>query len=281
MSTCTASPPEATPSWSEARPTQQDLWQRYHREADSVTENELVQQYLPLVKATVGRLAMTLPPHVDFSDLYSAGLVGLLHATRNYDPHTGVPFESYARVRIRGAVLDELRRMDWVPRSVHERARKIQETLSRLEQELGQTPTEAQMARALGMSLDDYLRALDEVRPAAYVCLDATAASDHSDSGSLHEVVGDASDDDPSDFTSRRELAVLIKERLKQLPEIQRKIMALYYEEGLLLREIAETFGLTESRICQIHAQAVMSIKAYIERYEAGSIPARKLTRPS
>ena len=275
MSTC-ATLPEPPPCV-ECRPTQQDLWQRYHREADPVTENELVQQYLPLVKAIVGRLAITLPPHVEFNDLHSAGLLGLLHAMRNYDPHTGVPCESYARIRIRGSVFDELRRMDWVPRAVHERARKIQDTMDRLEQELGQTPTEPQMAKALGLSEDEYQRSLDEVRPTAYVCLDTTRVSEPGDGGTLHEIVPDDRQQDPAALAARRELARLIQQRLKALPEIQRKILALYYEEGLLLREIAETFGLTESRICQLHAQAILNIKAFVQRYEAGHIPAPTL----
>jgi RNA polymerase sigma factor FliA len=280
MSTCTASLPEPPPARIELCPTQQDLWQRYHREADPLTENELVQQYLPLVKAIVGRLALTLPPHVDFNDLHSAGLAGLLHAMRHYDPNAGVPFESYARARIRGAVFDDLRRMDWVPRSVHERARKIQEVMARLEQQLGCTPTEAQMAQALGLPLGDYLRCLDEVRPAAFVCLDSTHSSENGEIGSLHEVIGDHAQEDPAEQVSHRELVALIKVRLKQLPDMQRKILALYYEEGLLLREIAQTFGLTESRICQIHAQAVLSIKSFLQRHEAGHASAQSPKRP-
>jgi RNA polymerase sigma factor FliA len=264
------------PSCEEGRATAQQLWQRYHHEADALVENELVRQYLPLVKAIVGRLAMTLPPHVDFNDLHSAGLVGLLQAMRNYDPNTGVPFEGYARIRIRGAVFDELRRMDWVPRSLHERARKIQEVMARLEQELGCTPSEEQMARALNLSLEEYGRCLDEVRPATYVCLDTTHAGEPSEGGSLHEVVADPTQEDPSELASRGELVALVRKRLESLPEIQRKILALYYDDGLLLREIAETFGLTESRICQLHAQAVLTIKSYLKRHEAGRIPAQQ-----
>jgi RNA polymerase sigma factor for flagellar operon FliA len=131
-------------------PTAQALWQRYHQRADLPTENALVEQYLPLVASILGRLAMTLPEHVSHDDLYSAGLVGLLQALRNYDPTCGSSFETYARVRVRGAMLDELRHMDWVPRSIHEKARKIQDVMARLEQKLGRTPTEAQMAQASG-----------------------------------------------------------------------------------------------------------------------------------
>lgn len=254
----------------EARPSAKALWQRYHRHADTRTENALVEQYLPLVRTVVGRLAMTLPNHVDQDDLHSAGLVGLLQALRNYNPACNTSFECYARMRIRGAMLDELRRMDWVPRAVHERARRIQETMAQLEQKLGCTPTEAQMAKALNISLSKYGELLDQIRPAAFVCLDASCSSDGAEGAKLYEVMPDSSGNGPVEEVSRRELKHVILDRLKQLPEMQRKVLALYYGEDLRLREIAEVFGLTESRICQIHAQAILSIRAYLHRYEAG-----------
>src|ERR1700759_231179 len=154
----------------EARRAAHDLWKRYHHQADTSTENDLVQQYLPLVGAILGRLAMTLPEHVDQDDLRSAGLLGLLQALRNYDPASGNSFETYARVRIRGAMLDELRRMDWVPRTVHEKARKIQDAMARLEQEFGCIPSDAQVAKALYLSLNEYSELLAQIRPATFVC---------------------------------------------------------------------------------------------------------------
>jgi RNA polymerase sigma factor for flagellar operon FliA len=254
----------------EAKRTAQDLWKRYHQQADTHTENDLVQQYLPLVSAILGRLAMTLPDHVDQDDLRSAGLVGLLQALRNYDPGSGNSFETYARVRIRGAMLDELRRMDWVPRTVHEKARKIQHTMADLEQQLGHSPSEAQVAKAMGLSVTEYTKLLDEVRPAAFVCLDAVSSCENGDTGSLYEVVADTSEEGPAEQASQHELKHVVLERLKELPEIQRKVLALYYGEDLHLREIAEVFGLTESRICQIHSQAILAIRSYVQRFESG-----------
>jgi RNA polymerase sigma factor for flagellar operon FliA len=251
----------------------QELWQRYHQQksgSKTDTENALVQRYLPLVSAVVNRLAMTLPEHVDHDDLYSVGLIGLLQALRNYNPACGTSFETYARVRVRGAMLDELRRMDWVPRTVHEKARRIKEVLGGLEQKLGKTPTETQMAKAMGISLAEYEDLLDEVRPAAFVCLDAVNSAEEGDSGPLYEVIADQAHEGPVDKVSNNELKQVIFERLKELPEMQRKVLALYYLEDMHLREIAEVFGLTESRICQIHAQAILSIRSYLQRFEAG-----------
>jgi len=251
-------------------PTAQELWRRYHKQADANSENALIEKYLSLVSSIAARLAMTLPDHVDQDDLYSAGLVGLLQAVRNYDPTCGASFETYARTRIRGAMLDELRKMDWVPRTVHEKARKIQAILNQLEQKLGRVPTEAQMAKALNLSLSEYGKLLTEIRPAAFICLDTVSSED--DTGDLYEVVANSADESPLEKISQRELKHVVLERLKALPEMQRKVLALYYGEELHLREIAEVVGLTESRICQIHAQAILSIRAYIQRYEAGLI---------
>lgn len=268
MSPSLETPPETAAVAANPAPTAQELWRRYHQQAEPDAENALVEKYLPLVSSIAARLAMTLPEHVDQDDLYSAGLVGLLQALRNYDPTCGASFETYARTRVRGAMLDELRKMDWVPRTVHEKARKIQAVMAQLEQKLGQIPTEAQMAKALKVSSGEYEKLLNEIRPAAFICLDTVSSED--DTGNLYEVVPSSTDESPLEQISQRELKQVIFERLKDLPEMQRKVLVLYYAEEMHLREIAEAVGLTESRICQIHAQAVLSIRAYLQRYEAG-----------
>jgi RNA polymerase sigma factor for flagellar operon FliA len=268
-----SSPVETLTSISEPagpRARQRELWQRYQKaKSKTPVEGELIQQYLPLVKTVVGRIAMTLPEHVDMEDLCSAGTVGLLNAVRNFDAGNGASFETYARIRIRGAVLDELRRMDWAPRPMREKARRVQETMQRLEQAKGALPAEEEMAQALNLSMAEYQRLLDEIKPAVFVCLDAAAGSDSEEEVDKYESIADASQENPVDGASRRELTRLIIERLQQLPEIQRKVLALYYFEDLRLREIAEAFGLTESRICQIHAQAILAIKTYLKTYES------------
>jgi RNA polymerase sigma factor for flagellar operon FliA len=274
MSTLTAPTVETeAPAPAAAGVLAQELWQRYHQQNpanQTDTENALVQKYLPLVSAVVNRLAMTLPEHVDHDDLFSVGLIGLLQALRNYNPACGTSFETYARVRVRGAMLDELRRMDWVPRTIHEKARRIKEVLGELEQKLGKTPTETQMAKAMNLSLKEYQELLDEVRPAAFVCLDAVNNAEEGDGGPLYEVIADQSHEGPVEKVSNNELKQVIFERLKELPEMQRKVLAFYYLEDMHLREIAEVFGLTESRICQIHAQAILAIRGYLQRYESG-----------
>jgi len=239
-----------------------------HLRPGSATEAELVEKHIPLVRAVAARVAMTLPPHVDGEDLYSAGLGGLLNAIRQYDPTAGTAFETYARLRIRGAILDELRRMDWVPRSVHTKTRKVQAVMQQLEQSKGRAATEGEVAKSLKISLSEYQAWLEEIRPATFVCLDAAFHSEFDDSLSQYESLPDQRQENPLDGAFRREVARLITERLQQLPEMQRKVLALYYFEDMRLREIAEAFGLTESRICQIHAQAISSIKNYLQKFD-------------
>jgi RNA polymerase sigma factor for flagellar operon FliA len=251
-------PEKSRPAW----PTKRRI-----RPGSSV-EEDLVEKYLPLVKTVVGRLAMTLPPHVDGEDLYSAGLSGLLSAVRQYNPAAGTAFETYARLRIRGAVFDELRRMDWVPRSVHTKARRVQAVMQQIEQSKGRLATEEEMARALKITVDEYGHWLDEIRPATFVCLDAAFQNDYDEGVSQYESLPDNRQENPMDGTFRREISRMIGDRINQLPEMQRKVLALYYFEDMRLREIAEVFGLTESRICQIHAQAVLAIKSHLQKYD-------------
>ena len=249
------------------------LWKRYARSGEgSITENELVEQYLPLVKTLVGRMAMSLPAHLDMQDLYSAGLVGLLNAIRRFNPKNGASFETYARVRIRGSIFDELRRLDWVPRSVHEKARKVQAVMQELEQQQGEIPSESDMARAMNLSVDDYRELLDDIKPATFICLDSARSVEQTDGASQYDCVADERQASPLESTAKREMAQIIMERLESLPEMQRKVLALYYFEDLRLREIAEAFGVTESRICQIHAQAILSIKAALRRRDPDAI---------
>jgi RNA polymerase sigma factor FliA len=243
-----------------------DLWRSYRRKATRPqSEASLVEEYMPLVKTVVGRLQMSLPSHVDAEDLFSAGLVGLLDAIRHYNPKLGSTFETYARVRIRGAVFDELRRMDWVPRSIHSKAKKVQDAIKQLEQKKRRLPTDAEVAAALGISLDDYEHLMEEIRPATFVCLDAAINDDSDSAPSQYEAFADPKQENPLDGVARNEMAEILANRLEALPKMQKQVLALYYFEDMRLREIAEVFGLTESRICQIHSQAILALKVQLD----------------
>ena len=255
--------------FSARNPVIPEMWTRYAGSGQgSKVEADIVQQYLPLVKTVVGRLAMTLPAHAATEDLYSAGLVGLLNAVRRFNPAAGVLFETYARVRIRGAVFDELRRLDWVPRSVHDKARKVEFVMRALEQKIGRLPSNLEMSAALNLSEDEYDQLLSTIKPATFVCLDSVRSAEQDGEATQHEAIADASQPDPGYSTARGEMASIIVQRLKHLPEVQRKVLALYYFEDLRLHEIAEVFGVTESRISQIHSAAVLALRSYLQKHD-------------
>jgi RNA polymerase sigma factor for flagellar operon FliA len=244
-----------------------ELIQRYNQiKPGSTAEEDLVREYIPVVKSIVARLAISLPSHIGREDLYSSGLVGLLNAIRNFDPAGGSLFDSYARVRIRGAIFDELRSLDWVPRSVHDRAKKVQNVIQQIEQEKGDVASSAEVAAAMGLSESEYEELLEGIKGTTFISLDCALGDDDGSVG--HEFVADDAGSRPSDRVERQELALLIAERIKALPEMQRKVLAMYYFEGMWLREIAAVFKVTESRICQIHTQAILGIKAHLRRHK-------------
>lgn len=231
-----------------------------------IDEKELIERYLPLVRNVVDRIKLNLPPHVDVNDLYSVGVTGLIAAVRKYDPEQGHTFAGYATTRIRGAILDELRRLDWCPRRARAKAKKLKESINEVEQKLGRAATEEELRAHLGLSPKEFAKWMEEAKPVCFVAIDQTAENEDSDGASLHDLIADESDVSVRDRMEKEELMQLVAQRISELPEIPKKILAMYYFENLRLAEIAEVFGLTESRICQIHAQTVLQLRAYINR---------------
>jgi RNA polymerase sigma factor for flagellar operon FliA len=255
-------PPAAAPAMKTSPVDNRKLSAAWRAYGDTLSEEENLKNHMPLVRSVVDRMRASLPSHIDVDDLYSVGLLGLIQALRRFDPTLGVTFASYATLRIRGAVLDELRRVDWMSRSLRVKAKKVTEVISSIEQRLGRPATEAEVAAELGISTEEYSALLDELRPLSYVELDSVAGEE--DDTSTHELVPDENQPTASDQAMKNELIKLVVERLQKLPEMQRKILAMYYFDNMRLAEIAKVFGVTESRICQIHTQAVLALKTYI-----------------
>jgi RNA polymerase sigma factor FliA len=225
-------------------------------------QNELIELHLPLVRRVLERIRRTLPRHIDCEDLHSVGVTGLIAAAQRFDPAQHQTFPGYACLRIRGAILDELRRLDWCPRRTRARTRKINSEIQLAEQSLGRVPTDAEMSARLGMPLPEYAKWREASKPVQFVPLDYAADGDDAGRGSLHEVIADDRHVCVRDSMEKDELLELMAERIQSLPDVQKRILAMYYFEGMRLAEIAAVFGRTESRISQIHAQAVTTLRA-------------------
>ncbi len=230
-------------------------------------EPELVEQYLPLVRKVVMSLAKHLPPQVDVDDLHSVGTMGLIAAVRRYDVQQEKTFEAYAVMRIRGAVLDELRRLDSLPRTARAKARQLQETTQRLEQCLGREPSESEVSDALGMQLGDFRRMKCQVRPLSFLSLDNRQSVSSEQDADLHEAIADEHQSMGSDECQQTELVSLLRDKIALLPDRQRRVLAMIYFEEMRLSEIADVFGVTEARVCQIRSQAIANLRRQMQAF--------------
>ena len=234
--------------------------------AEDAGKGELVD-YLPLVKYIAGRLAISLPRSVELDDLINAGVVGLIDAYNNFDVGKGVKFETYASLRIRGSILDELRGMDWVPRSTRARSREVERTISKLEGQLGRSPTEAELADELDVTMEEYYQVMDDVSSAALLSLDEMSFGGDDDKPvSLVDTL--RSQDQPSALVNleRLEMRDLLADSLGQISEQERLVVALYYYEELTLKEIGQVLELSESRVSQLHTKAVLGLRAKLRK---------------
>jgi len=241
-----------------------DLWRRYKQDGDARARERLVVAYSPMVKFVAGRLGAGLPSHVDDADLISYGLMGLIGAIERFDPERGIKFETFAMTRIRGAIIDELRSLDWVPRSVRSRAREIEAAQAKLEHELQRAPSEAELASRLGISEDELQTSLLEIANSSVYALDElwTVSDSSGDQVSLLDTISDPRAEDPQESLASSEIKDRLTEAIASLPEREQLVVALYYYENLTLREIGEVLGVTESRVSQLHTKAVMRLKS-------------------
>jgi RNA polymerase sigma factor for flagellar operon FliA len=242
---------------------QQDpLWTRYAAKRDEKTKEELIVKYASLVKYVAGRMMVSLPPSVEQGDLESAGIMGLIDAIERYDPKYGVKFESYAIPRIKGAILDELRKLDWVPRSVRSKARELEKVIYELESTKGGPATDEEISKKMGVSMEEYYDVLREIGMTNLLSLDETIYNNDGSRASLHEVIEDPDVENPVEEMGREELKELMIKAIDDLPETERLVIALYYYEELTLHEIGQVLQLSESRISQIHTKTILSLKA-------------------
>ena len=239
------------------------LWYEYRRTGDKAIRDRLILTYAPLVKFVAGRLGSGLPTHVDENDLVSYGLLGLIGAIERYDPDRDVKFETYAMARIKGSIIDELRAMDWVPRSIRARARDIERAMTQLEAKLHRAPTDEELADKIGITPQELEESLTDIARSSIAALDEMwTVSSGGDQIALIDTIEDTSGPEPQAALAQTELREALAEAIARLPEREKLVVTLYYYEELTLREIGEVLGVTESRVSQLHTKAILRLKA-------------------
>jgi RNA polymerase sigma factor FliA len=240
-----------------------DLWKQYRENGSRQAKDKILAEYTSLVKYTAQRIALNLPKSVELDDLIGSGVFGLIKAVETFDPELGFKFETFATHKIRGAILDELRAMDWVPRSVRQKSRSVQQAYARLEQQLGRMPYDDEVAMELGLSMAEFEELLSDVAPTTIVSLEEQLPDRGGDSKSLSviDTIEDPAGSNPLKELGQQEVKRILKETISELPEKEKLVVALYHYEELTLKEIGEVLGITESRVSQIHSKCMLKLR--------------------
>jgi RNA polymerase sigma factor FliA len=247
----------------------EELWQEYKGSGRRDLRDRLILHYSPLVKFVAGRVAVGLPQNVEQADLVSYGIFGLIDAIEKFDLDRGYKFETYAIARIKGAILDELRSIDWVPRSVRAKARALEKAYAKLESQLHRTPTDEELATELGLSDDQFQGTLSQISFIGLVALDEmlSVGGERGESTTLGDTIPDKGEGPVAAFEVE-EMKQILADAINRMPEREKVVLTLYYYEGLTLGEIGEVLGVTESRVCQIHTKAVLQLRSKLAEPE-------------
>jgi len=233
----------------------------------SSLKEEIVLEHTPLIRYIVNRIAVRLPSHIDLDDLHNTGVIGLMDAIEKYDPDKNCKFKTYAEFRIKGAILDQLRSLDWVPRSVRQKSRKLERAYGEVEQRLGRQATEEEVADSLGLQMEKFHELMNQVRGISLVNLEEIrgAGQDGDRTGSFADIIEDVTAENPFASFKLSEMKQLIADTNSGLPEKERLVISLYYYEDLNMKEIGNILGITESRVCQIHTKSVLRLRAKLK----------------
>lgn len=243
----------------------QELWSRFKVSSCEDIRDELILHYLFLVKFVVGRIGANLPSHIKLDDLYSSGVTGLIKAIAKFDVTKNNKFETYATFLIKGAMIDELRKLDWIPRSVHQKANKLSNAQNSLQQSLGRDPTDEELSGFLGISEQQLDELLARVRPAILIPLNAQIDNSDEDISPLMERIADSNAELSSEVLERRESTDILEKAIATLPEQEQQVLHLYYYEELVLKDIGKILGVSESRVSQIHTKAVLKLRSRLK----------------
>ncbi|MDR1893262.1 MAG: RNA polymerase sigma factor WhiG [Spirochaetales bacterium] len=250
---------------------EQDLWNDYKKNKDPKVRDAFIKQYAPLVKYVAGKVAVGMPHNVEFDDLVGYGIFGLFDAIDKFDPDKNVKFKTYAVTRIRGAIFDELRSVDWVPRSVRQKAKEIEETVSALESSLGRTASDLEVAAKLNVSLEDYQKTLLRISGTAILSLhDVWYSGEDNDKVSIVDSIESPQSLNPDTIVEKEEIKRVIVKAISDLPEKEKKVLVLYYYEDLTLKEIGQILEVTESRVSQLHTKAILHLRTKLSNLKRG-----------
>ena len=253
--------------------SEEENWINYRKTRDPKIREAFIKQYAPLVKYVAGKVAMGMPNNVEFDDLVGFGVFGLIDAIDKYDPAKNVKFKTYAVTRIRGAIFDELRQIDWVPRSVRQKTREIEATISALEAQLGRTASDQEIAGALGMNEDTYLKTIQKISGTSILSLnDVWFSGDEKDRVSIVDSIESPSSLNPDVMVEKEVIRQVIITAINELPDKEKKILILYYYEDLTLKDIGKVLEVTESRVSQLHTKAILRLRSKLTNIRKGII---------
>lgn len=240
------------------------LWREYRESGSKISKDKLLVEYAHLVKYVAARIMVNLPKHVDSNELISAGIMGLIKSVETFEPERGFKFETYAGHKIRGAILDELRSLDWVPRSVRQKSRDLQRVYAKLENQLGRIPYDDEVCEEMGISLEEYEDLLSEVTPTTIISLEESMPDRGSDSKEIRliDTIEDPGSENPLKEMGFAEVKDILKGAIAELPEKEKLVVALYHYEELTLKEIGVVLDITESRVSQIHSKAILKLRS-------------------
>jgi RNA polymerase sigma factor for flagellar operon FliA len=265
---------KATPTTEPMEEQAEDaLWREYRRTQDPAIRDRLIRQYAPLVKYVAGKVAVGMPTNVEFDDLVGYGVFGLFDAIEKFDPDKHVKFKTYAVTRIRGAIFDELRSIDWVPRSVRQKTREIEEVVHRLESSLGRAATDEEIAGQLGMNQREFEKVMMKISSTSILSLnDVWYTGEDSDKVSIADSIESPQSLNPDIIVEKDEIRRVIVQSINELPDKEKKVLVLYYYEDLTLKEIGKVLEVTESRVSQLHTKAIIRLRAKLTNLKRGIV---------
>ncbi len=243
-----------------------EIWRKYRQSRDAELKNEIVLAYLSLVKYLAGRLAVKLPSFIGQEDLESYGVFGLLEAVEKFNPDLGVSFKAYAYNRIRGAMIDEIRKLNWIPRTLWQKIQLLNATKERLQKELGEKVSHEALAEAMGITVSELYKLEGQVNLLSLSSLDETVSVADGERVRWGDMIQDSDSPDPLDMIEKEESKQLLIKAIEELPEKDRTVLALYYQEELTLKEIGKVLDVSESRVCQLHTRALNRLRSKLEQ---------------